>query len=1309
MKEVIDRIFKRTTEYSHPSQATTIANSLELLSSGIYTEEERFVFELLQNAVDSYDGNSNGLNVRIVVGNRQLTFMHTGKAFSERDLEGLCDIGNGNKMSDAKKIGYKGIGFKSVFMHSKRVTVVTGHTCFRFDEEACKQLVSKRGNDYQGVKMPWQIIPILSDMPQGLDYDDYNVVTILEVPNTEKLLKKVERLLSDARFLLFLKVANLRVSLCDNNRELLSLSKTQEGNILTLAKNEVAQSRWLMFAEDVKIPAEVKEDLIHDAKTPSKLKDSDSVEISFAIALDDNGKITPLKDAVVYTYLPTSFSFGFEFVINANFITDAGRQQLIKDCEWNKFIFSQIPGLFLNWIKDEIAPNYKDWYKVHLPIKSDNDDLSIVYSDSYNKGLNTIPFIRTKRGDQILVKQALMDPYGLSQSLPSRIFDSFVHDNISGDVSINTLIEVEIGDFLNKLKISRLDKKQVYCFIEKSTKYLEALEMSEEIAFLTWLMEFSRNANESELSIYRFAKFIHDENNELQSPEALLFPSDFSDGREVVENAKIINKSLNNLFTAELRSWLANLGVKEISRLTLIEKVLCNNDAITADNSIEAIRFIFKTNLTENIFNKIPDYKLKVIKLLTSNGILKSPSELYLSDAYNPICKIQQEYPADIFVTTEYLSATDDTTSIREWSLFLKKLGVSEDIQLCSIDYTTGSWVMNNYTMQTKVELAKRTEYIHSYWTGNDYYLGCAGGVRVTVLSSPFFAPAEFKGQVEKNTFFKKVWERIFCGPLPSRNDDYIFGWTGNGYSARGYLSDSRYLGQSFIEWVAYNQKLVPASDGELYNAHEVLPHTNANIETFGVYFPVSSVETITEEWSERIKFKDNLTLNDYLKVLDRISNDKSKDQIKENIDRITRIYDRIADGGYNLVEGSVDFNILRQWGQTHKILSSEKEFEYPINLYLLSSRLSGIELDNQVYHRKNQENNRFADLMIALGVNMINNHAVEGLEDGISDNSINENLLKKSDFFAALTLGEAFSDKEWKEASAKMQNAISKLKFFKVPSIRVVYGRRGIQKTVYVKDSNVYFVGNFGLAVQELLHTDIVRLLGLQANDRSVFLTLLRMTEHEEMIEYLQMKGYNTQYISEPQLPVIPANVPVASMGGEDVSFGGLTTEQMRDALTEAKDAVLKQLEMDGYDISNSNWDGWTCIDGVRKGVTEFPLVIRSNKSGSNIRLNSTDWNQLMKPNAIFAMNTSDGIGTLNLKEVLKSRENITIRFRSDNIDKVEHVSKIADLLAYFRGIQFDFESYVRPAISRWQSFMAPELETGEQAEANPSIPLPE
>ena len=143
MKNIIERIHKRTTEYSHPSQATTTANALDLLSSGIYTEEERFIFELLQNAVDSFDPPLQAtLSIQISFIDNLLIFMHNGTPFSERDIEGLCDIGNGNKVSDAKKIGYKGIGFKSVFMHSQRVTILTGNTCFKFDKKACETIAT---------------------------------------------------------------------------------------------------------------------------------------------------------------------------------------------------------------------------------------------------------------------------------------------------------------------------------------------------------------------------------------------------------------------------------------------------------------------------------------------------------------------------------------------------------------------------------------------------------------------------------------------------------------------------------------------------------------------------------------------------------------------------------------------------------------------------------------------------------------------------------------------------------------------------------------------------------------------------------------------------------------------------------------------------------------------------------------------------------------------------------------------------------------------------------------------------------------
>lgn len=1261
---------------------------------------------MLQNAVDSYDEKSEGLDVRIVVGNGQFVFMHNGTPFSKRDLEGLCDIGNGNKMSDAKKIGYKGIGFKSVFMHSKRVTVITDGTCFRFDEEACKELVASRGTDYQDVKMPWQIIPIVSEIPDDVDCTNYNVTTILEVSNTYKLLKKVEKLLSDARFLLFLKVDNLRVSLFDDNKEILSLSKTQEGNILTLAKNDTPQSHWLIFAKGVNIPSEVKEDLILDAKTPAKLKGSDSVEISFAIALDEEGHIVPLKDAVVYTYLPTSFSFGFEFIVNANFITDAGRQQLIKDCEWNKFIFSQIPGLFLNWLKDRIAPNHEDWYKVLLPLKNDTNELSATYSSNLDYALKTIPFVRTITGAQRLIAQSLVDKYSFHESIPSASFSSFIKHEIDLPDPCDCIVPIASESFLSQYKINVLNKSYIQKFLENCDHYLESLKIEDYSIFIEWLYNAIELRDSSFDRIISYSNILFCEDGCLHRPIQVFFPSDFKNANEIAENAIVLEWNLYESLSSEITSWLKQLGVQEMSPETIIDKVLCEEGYINRDNAVKALRYIFHTNSTINIFNIISKKRLSNLKIITTEGTLKPASQLYLSDIYNPKCQIQNEYKDDIFVSEDYIVSDENVT---EWALFFTKLGVSADITLTTIRYEEGSWLTNNPTIRYKINTAKSTEY-NTSWDGRKFYLGCAGGVCVYVKSSIFIRPISENAILPSIEFYSKIWGRIFSQPKPGYNDDYIFGETGFGYTKRAYLDLPAYLNMSFLEWMIRTFAIIPATDGRLHKITEVLPNTEYNVKLVGHYYPILMIHgALSTQWEESLALKNELTLTELLGVLDKIAEDDATEQIAENKDRICAIYERIADSGLNFNEDSSDFITIRNWGKTHKILSADKKFEFPCDLCLISSRLSGVELDNQVYHRKNQENERFASLMIALGVNMITDHKVKGLEDAVTLDSVKHLLMERAEFFTALTTDVIISKQNWIEAVEKMRESISVLRFYSVPSIHVIYGKQSLEKAVYVSNFNLYFVGKFGLAVQELLHGDIVRLIGLHKNDRSTFLTLMRMNDFDEMIEYLQLKGYDTTYISRPKLPEKIDTVHIPSIEGEDSSYGGLTKEQMRDALIEAKDAILRQLETDGYDISNHQWDGWTCINGVRKDGIEYPLVIRSNKSGRNTVLSASDWDQLMKENAMFVVNTNSGIGTVNFKELLRSRDNITIRFGSENIDDANRISKLAEAFAFFKGMQFDFESYVRPTISRWQSFMAPELETGEQAGANTSIPLPE
>ena len=50
---IIKKMQEVNSDYMHASQLRNQARSLSLLSSGIYTEAERFVYELLQNAIDA--------------------------------------------------------------------------------------------------------------------------------------------------------------------------------------------------------------------------------------------------------------------------------------------------------------------------------------------------------------------------------------------------------------------------------------------------------------------------------------------------------------------------------------------------------------------------------------------------------------------------------------------------------------------------------------------------------------------------------------------------------------------------------------------------------------------------------------------------------------------------------------------------------------------------------------------------------------------------------------------------------------------------------------------------------------------------------------------------------------------------------------------------------------------------------------------------------------------------------------------------------------------------------------------------------
>ena len=91
LKESIERIFTDNTSYTNPNQAVNQASSLNTLSGDLYTDSKRFIYELLQNADDSSENNKS-VDVWIKVFDDNLVVAHSGKPFTDRDLQGLCNV-----------------------------------------------------------------------------------------------------------------------------------------------------------------------------------------------------------------------------------------------------------------------------------------------------------------------------------------------------------------------------------------------------------------------------------------------------------------------------------------------------------------------------------------------------------------------------------------------------------------------------------------------------------------------------------------------------------------------------------------------------------------------------------------------------------------------------------------------------------------------------------------------------------------------------------------------------------------------------------------------------------------------------------------------------------------------------------------------------------------------------------------------------------------------------------------------------------------------------------------------------------------
>lgn len=410
------------------------ANFLDTLSKQLSAKESTFVYELLQNAND-YPVEGQMVDVEFHITDNYLLFLHSGDKFNVRNISGICGINEKEKVANRKTIGYKGIGFKTVFLNNHYVYLRTGDYSFRFDQGETPE--KKRGGKIKRQDAPFQILPIWTEHEEVetevnsvFDSADKKFqVQIALRPDDKRILhlgkncyeNLFREVFSDSNIILFIpNINSVRVFI--NGQEERACFRNNEEWIVGDYENEIEEDLQLLINKTIEKG---------NSRIPEKYTDFDYTKVSFACK-HEGAIIKPVEDATLYCYLPTKASWGLPFLMNTDMIPKGDRNDIeteVKLVDEDETNFNEelaaIAGskLFM-WIKDllksrkyhlgsvfSLIPDFKKCKDKH------KDYLNFIerFAEAFDNCLESDQIVPVPQGIA-LVNRVILDTTGLSTS-----------------------------------------------------------------------------------------------------------------------------------------------------------------------------------------------------------------------------------------------------------------------------------------------------------------------------------------------------------------------------------------------------------------------------------------------------------------------------------------------------------------------------------------------------------------------------------------------------------------------------------------------------------------------------------------------------------------------------------------------------------------------------------------------------------------------------------------------------------------------------------------------------------------------------
>jgi len=1099
-KEFIDQLFIKRSKYLDPDQSEMTANLLETVSRDIYSESVRFVFELIQNADDSALNENSHLHFDFH-GNT-LVVSHSGKSFDEGDIQSLTSAGKSQKENDPTKTGYKGIGFKSVFGTSDKVAIFSGGFQFRFERA------------YHPEKTPWQVIPIWTEKEffaqsiQAVINQHYPVSTIIEIDEAAQLRADLEEVLANGNILLFLRrLSFISVSYDDGVGYTIERKLVAKGAVfdeLILLKDNQQTSSWIVrnFGS-IPIPQGTKKALLADDKTPPKLKSSEFTELAFAAKTEDGKIILPAAgESLIFTYLPTKvLAFQFPFLLNASFLTSAPREALHEDRLWNQWLMQLAAEKLMQWIVDFAGTKYEF------------DILKLLPSGDGSGGALRATFNRSL--ESLIPHTVFIPSTGMVLKKPAELMIDNTGLSVVGFISQQALI-----NFINREKgtsfgndpfvsPSLRDRSKLHSFgtllydIEHlesfflSPEFLESHLPTQNFELIAYFYEQCKGP-EGSLWTMRLQEipFIFSEDNELKCPVAICFPGAYT--TDFGAGLTVIHSEVWAAIDAEpsLKDWLEQLGVKEPSDEAYLENEILGNidTCITATNYLTVTQYLFSQH-KKGLLSQVHYDKLRDLNLMTTANELTPAKLSYLVDFYEPVLRLEAVNTICRYVIGNYRRQQD---LISEWKTFFQKIGVAENVEQKRITLKATEAREQYASYLPFFEENKTLKYSAS--SGNIWYNP------ITKYNLLVYSLIEY---ADEYAFSKLFWDRVFRTVFDRKLID-----TG---SASWYNSPN--LKDNFFEWCLSNSAIFPTTLKSCLKAGEVFINDKEITEIAGDYLPVLDYpDPLTERWKGLIAFRKNLSLDDYLGILEKMATEYGESPItKADQKRLGIVYNKLAALMPDISAEKADY--ITEWANENSLPATNLRFQKVSELKFVNiARFSTTSENLKVIllpENFKPNTTEFQRLLNLLGIPVINRFdPFFGDDTPKKEVAFKNRLLSILPYFALLAERKHYAD--FTIEFSRMLSIIEHTDFYSSTEIQLTFHNGnevigGPLLPIYRDGGQFYYKGSWKKPV--VMYGLIPELTGLlDISGMNDELRLLLDLPSDEIEEYLNSQHYDLQ-----------------------------------------------------------------------------------------------------------------------------------------------------------------------------------------------------